>query len=290
MMTKKQDFAGKRVLLTGAASGIGRACALELAHRGAQLALVDIDETALETTVAEIRNLGAAVTPIVADLAFPQGVESAAAAALEALGQIDVLFSNAGVAVVKPLPTTTPADWQWIFAVNLWAAIGLSRALIPTMAARGGGQIVATASLAGLVGAPGMLPYSTTKFALVGFLEALRHDVADMGIDVTIVCPGYVPTNLHNATRYDNAGFARFMTAPPTWLAVSPTQAARTIVDGIARRAPWVVFGIEKLGWWLKRISPTAQFRLTRWLARHYELVAPPKSAAPLSRRSEQRA
>jgi NAD(P)-dependent dehydrogenase (short-subunit alcohol dehydrogenase family) len=279
-MTIKQDFTGKRVLLTGAASGIGRACALELARRGARLALVDIDATALEATVAEVRATGAAVTPIVADLASPHGVESTVAAALEALGHVDVLFSNAGVAVVKPLRTTTPADWQWVFDVNLWATIGLTRALLPTMAARGGGQIVATASIAGLVGAPGMLPYSTTKFALVGFLEALRHEVADAGIDVTIVCPGHVPTNLHQATRYDNAGFARFMTAPPSWLAVSPTQAAHTIVDGIARRAPWVVFGIEKLGWWLKRISPTAQFRVTRWLAHRYALVAPGGSAA----------
>src|SRR5262249_10192816 len=162
------------------------------------------------------------------------------------------------VAVVAPLLATREEDWEWILAVNVRAPIRLTRALLPAMLERGQGQLVFTASMAGLVGAPGMLAYSTTKFALVGFAESLRLELEGAGVAVTVVCPGYVRTNLHRATRYANAGFQRFLDAPPSWYGVSKEHAARAIAEGIAERDPLVLIGAEKLGWWLKRISPAA--------------------------------
>ena len=268
-----RSFAGKTVLLTGAASGIGRACAVELATAGAQLALVDIDADGLGETAAAVRARGARAHTLVADLANEEGVEGVARDALAALGHVDVLFSNAGVAVVAPVVGTKAEDWRWIFDINVWAPIRLTRALLPHMTARGTGYIVYTASLAGLIGAPGMVAYSTTKFALVGFAEALRHEIADKGIDVTVVCPGRVHTNLHRATRYGNLGFRRFLDQAPTWYGVTKERAARIIVRAMARRQPLVVFGGEKLGWWLKRIWPTGGLAAASWMARRLQLI-----------------
>ncbi|MGZ3408692.1 MAG: SDR family NAD(P)-dependent oxidoreductase, partial [Polyangia bacterium] len=169
-------------------------------------------------------------------------------------------------------------DWRWIFDVNVWAGVYLARAFLPAMVARGKGYIVFTASLAGLVGAPGMVAYSTSKFALVGFAESLRHELRDAGVDVTLVCPGYVKTNLHRATRYGNVGFQRLLDAPPAWYGLSSARAARRIVDGLARRRPLVVLGPEKLGWWLKRLWPSAGLAVTRWVAGRHGILPPPEA------------
>lgn len=253
------------MLITGAASGIGRACAFELARRGAQLALADIDKAGLEQISGV---LGQRASTWVADLASPAEIDHLAQSVLQNFGHIDVLINNAGVAVVAPLEDTTEADWDWIFAVNVRAPIRLTRALLPHMFERGKGHIVLTASLAGLTGAPGMLAYATTKSALVGFAKSLRLDVASKGIDVTTVCPGYVRTNLHRNTRYANDGFKKFLDDPPAWYGVTQELAAVEIAGAIERKDPLLVFGLEKLGWWLERVSPAASFALAKWAGR----------------------
>jgi NAD(P)-dependent dehydrogenase (short-subunit alcohol dehydrogenase family) len=270
----RASFQGKAVLLTGAGSGIGRACALELARRGARLGLVDINAASLDETASQVRALGVEVFPFTADLSREEAVERVAKEVEAAFGPLDVLFSNAGVAVVKPAVLTSEMDWDWILGVNVRAPIRLVRALVPSMVARGRGQIVLTASLAGLVGAPGMVAYSTTKFALVGFAESLRLELADAGVRVTAVCPGYVRTNLHKATRYANDGFERFLDSAPPWYGVSAARAAQIIVDGVARGRPQIVFGPEKAGWWLKRASPAVGFAVARWAARRMGILA----------------
>jgi short-subunit dehydrogenase len=273
MKRSRSAFAGKRILLTGAGSGIGQACALQLARQGAQLALVDIDADKLNATAKEARAAGSPVSLIVADLASPQAVERVAREAVEQLGGIDILFSNAGVAVVKPMVETSSADWEWIFNINLWATIRLARALVPEMVARRSGQLVFTASLAGLVAAPGMVAYSTTKFALVGFAEALRLELAGSGVDITVACPGFVRTNLHQSTRYANEGFARLMDAPPGWYGLTKERAAARILDAVASRRALIALGPERIGWWLKRAWPAAHFATMRWLASHFNLL-----------------
>lgn len=267
------QLANKVVALTGAASGIGRACALELAQRGCRLVLVDRDAERLATIGDDVRARGATVATIIADLGDAAAVDRAARDMLDAFGGIDVLFSNAGVAVVKPLAETTDEDWQWVMNVNLWAPIRLVRAIAPAMAARGSGQIALTASVAGLVGAPGMLAYSTTKFALVGFAESLRAELAASNVGVTVICPGYVPSGLHRATRYANPVFERMLDTMPSWFGVPVDRAARRIADAIARRDPQLVFGVEKLGWYLKRLSPALGFAVTRWTAQRAGIV-----------------
>jgi NAD(P)-dependent dehydrogenase (short-subunit alcohol dehydrogenase family) len=266
---------GRHVLLTGAASGIGYACALNLARRGARLALVDLDTDGLHKIIDEIRMRGGTAEPIVADLQNGEHLVEVASEATRLLGHVDILFNNAGVAVVKPMLSTTDGDWEWIVDINVRAPIRLARALLPQMIARRSGQLVFMASVAGLCGAPGMVAYSTTKFALVGFAESLRIELADAGVGVTVICPGYVRTNLHRATRYANEGFSRLLESPPPWYGLTKERAAEAIVEAVAQRRQLLALGPEKIGWWLKRAWPNAHASVARWVAERFKILPP---------------
>ena len=236
-----------KIAITGAASGIGRACAIEYAQRGWEVLAIDRRES----------NIGRS---IVADLADPDAIDR-----LD-LGPLDVLLSNAGVAVVKPQALTTDDDWRWLLDINVLAPIRLVRAFAPQL--RHGGQVAFVASLAGLFGAPGMVAYSTSKFALVGFAEAVRPELAALGIGVTVICPGYVKTGLHRATRYANPAFERMLDDPPRWYGMSAERVARRIADAIAARDAELVLGPEKLAWYAKRLSPALGRALARVVGR----------------------
>jgi len=267
-VSERDNIAGRHVLVTGAASGIGKATAVELARRGARLSLADIDETGVFEVASSLRARGDAATAYTVDMADGDQVRALASQAVHDGGPVDVVVNNAGVAVVAPFVRTSAPDWEWVLAVNVRGPIHLTRALLPAMLARGSGHIVMVASLAGLVGAPGMVAYTTTKFALVGFAEALRLEVADAGVDVTLVCHGFVRTNFAKASRYDNGDFRRFLAAPPSWYGLSQERVATKLADALVSRDPLVVLGPEKLGWWLKRLAPDAAFSVTRWAAR----------------------
>jgi NAD(P)-dependent dehydrogenase (short-subunit alcohol dehydrogenase family) len=272
-MKRSISFADRHVLVTGAASGIGRATALEMARRGASLSLLDIDRAGVEATAEAARALGRRAAAYQVDIADAAAVDEAAARVLAERGAVDVLVNNAGVAVAAPFLRTRAEDWDWIAGVNLWGPLRLTRALLPAMLERRSGQVVMVASLAGLVGAPGMVAYSTTKFAVVGFAETLRLELAGTGVGVTLICPGFVRTNLARATRYDNAGFRRFLDEPPSWYGMKQERVASAIADAVTSRRPLLVLGPEKLGWWLKRAAPEAAFAVTRWVAARTGIV-----------------
>jgi len=146
--------------------------------------------------------------------------------------------------------------------------VHVTRAFLPAMLARKRGHVVVVASVAGLVSAPGMVAYSTTKFAAVGFAEALRVEVEPHGIDVSVVCPGYVKTNLHRATRYANDAFRRFLDDPPRFYGMTDRAVGRAIANAVESRRDLVVLGPEKFGWWLKRLFPWAAHAMTKLVAR----------------------
>jgi short-subunit dehydrogenase len=127
---------------------------------------------------------------------------------------------------------------------------------------------VFVASLAGLVGAPTLVAYTTTKFAVVGFAEALRLELAGSGVGVTTVCPGFVRTNFAKSTRYERSPLASFLDHAPGWYGLSKERVARALVDAVVQRRPLVVLGPERVGWWLKRLAPEAAFTLTSWVVR----------------------
>lgn len=185
-------------MLTGASSGIGRATALALAHCKTNLHLIARREALLEQVCSEARALGASATAHVLDVrdadAFARTVESV----INQHGRIDVLINNAGVGAMKSFLETTEDDWKWTVDINLNAVVTGVRAVLPGMLERGQGVIVNVASLAGLM-ANTLAAYSASKAAVIGLSESLVLEYGHRGIDIVVVCPGIIATNIANA-------------------------------------------------------------------------------------------
>jgi NAD(P)-dependent dehydrogenase (short-subunit alcohol dehydrogenase family) len=199
---KMRDLKGKNVVITGAASGIGRATAEAFAREGARLHLCDIDEAALEETASAIGR--AVVFTSKVDVSKRDAVEAFANTIHEKNGKaIDVLVNNAGVGLAGGLLETSLEDWEWVLSVNLWGVIHGCHFFAPRMVKdQSGGHIVNIASALGLFAAPNITGYSTSKFAVVGLSEALRGELGPHKIGVTTICPGLIDTNIVKTTRY----------------------------------------------------------------------------------------
>jgi short-subunit dehydrogenase len=251
-----KNFRDYWVLITGAASGIGLALTREFAQAGANLILADINETGMKQAAAELEAGGAKTICIRADIRVPQEVEALAHRAVEQAGRVDILVNNAGLAMVAEMKDVTREEWDKILATNLYGPILLTHYLLPHFLARKSGHIVNLASMAGLIGIPGMVPYTTTKFGLVGFSLALRAELADFGVKVTAVCPGIVRTPILNNSPIK--GFTQELRDASAWIMISPEKAARLILAGIKRNQakviPTVFLGKVLLG--LSQIAP----------------------------------
>jgi NAD(P)-dependent dehydrogenase (short-subunit alcohol dehydrogenase family) len=198
------EFPGKVAVVTGAASGIGRAIAAQAAREGMRLVLADIEAGPLERTVAELRAAGAAVLAVPTDVSRAEQVAALAARALAAYGAVHLLFNNAGVATGGPIWEQPLAEWEWVMGVNLWGVVHGIRAFVPLMLAQDdAGYIVNTASIAGLVTAPALGIYTVTKHAVVALSEVLAAELAqrDAHITVSVLCPSWVRTRIMEAGR-----------------------------------------------------------------------------------------
>jgi short-subunit dehydrogenase len=260
-----KDLKNKWVLITGAASGIGRRLALEFASQGSNVIIADINEAGMRAVAGEVEAKGVKAVTIRADLSRPGEVESLARYAMEETGRVDVLVNNAGIAFVSETINVTIKEWERIMAVNLRGPVLLVHHLLPHMTRRGSGHIVNVASMAGLIGIPGLAPYTVTKFGLVGFSEALRIELAPSGIGVTAVCPGVVdtPIIINSPIR----GFSEDMRQLPPMMTTSPERAAKLIVKGVKRNRAKVLptTAPGRLFYLVKRLAPrTAEFLIKK--------------------------
>lgn len=253
---------GKKAIVTGAAAGIGRAIALALAGRGANVYLLDVDTAGLSEVAAEARRLGVAAAGHCCDLAEPGRVTAAAAAVLGEWGGVDVLVNNSGVAYYGPTERMTAAQWDRLLAVNLRAPVQLTCELPPHLLARPEAHVLNVCSVAGLVAGGKLAAYHTSKFGLVDFSEALRAEYSRRGLGVTALCPGLVRTGLLKTATNGRPG--KPLPEPPRWLCATPEPVAARAVRAIRRNEGLTLATPMAYGLWLlKRLSP----RLVAFLA-----------------------
>lgn len=276
-----KDIRGKRCLITGAASGIGRATAIAAAARGAELCLTDIQEEGLAATVETIGRQGETVRwagP--ADLTDHDAVRAMAAAIHDAAGSMDVVMNIAGASTWGRIEQLEHGDWQRMIDINLMGPIGVLECFVPPMIAAGrGGHVVNVSSAAGLFGLPWHAPYSASKFGLRGVSEVLRFDLRRHRIGVTLVCPGAVDTPLVDSVKtigFDSSDPAvrrereRFRRR-----AVSPEQVAEKILDGIERNRYLVLTSLDiRVLHWLQRVFPPAYVLAMRAANARFERLA----------------
>ncbi|HEX7858119.1 MAG TPA: SDR family oxidoreductase [Sphingobium sp.] len=199
------EIGGRAALVTGGGSGIGRGLALELAQRGASVAVADIIPDNAQAVAAEIEAMGGTAVAIACDVCERESVAEAKRQANAALGPISLLFANAGATSFERFTQMSDADVDWIYQVNLMGTTHCLQAFLPDMIAAGSGHVVATASMAGMLPAwiPLHAPYSGAKMGIIGLMLNLRQELGETGVGSTVYCPGGVATGMKdNNERY----------------------------------------------------------------------------------------
>jgi len=205
-----KELRGKVAVVTGGASGLGRAMAHAFAREGMHVAIADVDGANLERVAAELRAAGVNSVATRVDVSKAEQVGRWAIDARAALGGVHVVCNNAGVSPLGLAWETTLADWQWTLGVNLWGVIHGVRAFTPMLIEQDEGHIVNTASVAGLINPPGSAMYNVTKHAVVALSETLHHDLAERKskVGVSVLCPAYVATGIADSERNRPADLA----------------------------------------------------------------------------------
>jgi NAD(P)-dependent dehydrogenase (short-subunit alcohol dehydrogenase family) len=242
-----KTFQGRVGAITGAGSGIGRAVATELARRGAEVALCDVDEAGLAETADRIQATGTRVSTQRVDVADRQAVEEWADKVAADHGKVNLIVNNAGVALGANVETMSYEDLEWLMGVNFWGVVHGTKAFLPHLRAAGEGHIVNISSVFGMMGIPSQSAYNAAKFAVRGFTEALRIELdADGGkVSCTTIHPGGIKTNIARNGRFDDAtmsglGMSDLVQDPDKVVEMTerafrttPEKAAQVILDAV---------------------------------------------------------
>ena len=261
-MSRRMELQGRTALITGAGGGIGRAVAVSLARRGCNLALADIDEAGLAQTAQEIGQ-GVRVSRYRLDVADPQAVAALPERLLSDHAGLDVLVNNAGVALGGSFEQVAEADFEWLFSINFWGVVRMTRAFLPVLRRSPDARLVNLSSVFGLIAPPGQTAYVASKFAMRGFSESLRHELKTSSVGVTVVHPGGVATAIARSARLPAGATpqiaAQRLKFTESKLRLSPTIAGETIVRAMERRRPRVIVGTDaKIAAAVERIAPVS--------------------------------
>ena len=275
---------GSAAAVTGAASGIGRALAIELAARGCDLAIADRDEAGLAATAAELAKSGRKVTTHKVDVSQPAQIQEFAAAATAAHPGLNIVVNNAGVALLGQFNEIDQAQFEWLMNINFWGVVHGTRAFLGHLSTRPAAHIVNISSIFGIIAPAGQTAYCASKFAVRGFSEALRHEfwLAKSPINLTVVHPGGIKTNIVRNMRMgvtitDNARRVESIERFDNDFAKTTAQvAAQTIIKGIENNAPRVLIGGDaKFMDLLQRFRPGKYFNVLM-----KRITAPPGAQA----------
>jgi NAD(P)-dependent dehydrogenase (short-subunit alcohol dehydrogenase family) len=260
-------FAGRVALVTGAASGIGRALAIDLADRGCHLALCDINLPGLAETAALAQRDGLRISQHRLDVSDRAAVKALPSGIKDSHGGLDLLFNNAGVALTGSFEQLSEDHVDWLLNINLRGLIDMTRAFLPVLHASDDAMIVNTSSIFGLLAPPLSVPYSTSKFAVTGFSHTLRRELAATTVGVMVVHPGGVATNIATGGRmYEGISEAerkKVMEDSAKALTLAPSAAVKAILDAATRRQARVLVGRDaKMAAVLQRLFPTRYWEL----------------------------
>ncbi len=268
-----KSFKNKVAAITGAASGIGRALALELAGRGCHLALSDIDEEELQETARKASGVGVRVTSVRVDVADREAVYAWAEQVVSEHGKVNLIVNNAGVALGSTVEKMSYGDFEWLMGVNFWGVVHGTKAFLPHLKATGDGHIVNISSVFGLAGIPSQSAYNSAKFAVRGFTESLREelDMLGYGVSASSVHPGGIKTNIARAARMDESirdlglgaeGLDTREVFEKSFITTAES-AARTIVEGVKRNQRRILVGPDARVYdWMVRLLPSAYQRI----------------------------
>jgi short-subunit dehydrogenase len=261
------NLKGRTAVVTGAASGIGRAIATSLARRGCNLALADINDEALARTAAEIAAPGVRISKHHLDVSDRDAVAAFPDQVTAEHARVDVLVNNAGVALAGTFEQVSETDFEWLFGINFWGVVGMTRAFLPLLHHSDDARIVNLSSIFGIIAPPGNTAYSASKFAVRGFSESLRHGLRKTRIGVTVVHPGGVATSIVRSARMPKTNSPEEEEAKrksfEAILTLPPAMAGETIVRGLEHRKARVLVGSDaKVIAILERLIPVNYWNL----------------------------
>ncbi|MGW0159006.1 SDR family NAD(P)-dependent oxidoreductase [Mycobacterium sp. NPDC003323] len=244
-----EGFAGKVAVVTGAGSGIGQALAVELGRSGAKLAISDVDTEGLAVTEERLKAIGAPVKADRLDVTEREAFELYADAVKEHFGKVNQIYNNAGIAYQGDIEVSTYKDIERVMDVDFWGVVNGTKAFLPHLIASGDGHVVNVSSVFGLFAVPGQAAYNSAKFAVRGFTEALRQEMAvnKHPVKVTCVHPGGIKTAIaRNATAAEGIDVAEMAKAFDTKLArTSPEKAAQIILEAVRKDRARVLVGAD---------------------------------------------
>ncbi len=264
-VSSAQRMVGKVAIVTGAASGLGRALSEALAMDGAFVVVADINGSKAEEVAAGIRHHGGSAEAASLDVSSEADVAQVVSKVVAAHGHLDFMFNNAAIAIVGELRDGNAADFRRVVDVNLFGVVHGTMAAYGVMLRQGFGQIVNLSSMTGLMPTPLLTAYSTTKWAIVGFSTALRAEAARLGVRVSVVCPGLVRTDMGEHNVYWNVRKEDYLPRLPWRWMSQPDKAAKCILRGVERNQAVIVFPFfARAAWYLHRAFPWAFVPLMR--------------------------
>jgi NAD(P)-dependent dehydrogenase (short-subunit alcohol dehydrogenase family) len=271
-MTSDMKLKNRTAVITGAASGIGRGIAVSLARRGCNLALADLNDESISETARMAQSAqtqqphSLRITQHHLDVADRHAVAAFPEAVMAAHPGVDILVNNAGVAIGGTFEAASEEDFEWLFEINFWGVVRMTRAFLPLLRKSDDARLVNLSSLFGLIAPPGQTAYSASKYAVRGFSNSLRHELAGSNVGVTVVHPGGVATSIADNARVPKdtppEEVARRKAIANRALRMPPQTAGEIIVRAIERRSPRVLVGNDaKLLALVERLAPASYWK-----------------------------
>jgi len=270
-------FQNRIAVVTGGASGIGRALCEELARRGAAVVVADIDFDRAQEVASAIASQGGRAEAADVDVADAKQMEKLVEQTVSRHGRLDYFFNNAGFGVVGELRDLTPEHWERLVDVNILGVVYGTMAAYRVMVRQGSGHILNMSSLNGLTPTPILTPYGTTKWAVVGFSTSLRVEAASLGVKVSVACPSLVRTNFPDRAAYVGVDKEAYLKRLPWRLMMEPEDAARAILRGVVRNQAIIICpAYGRLIWWFQRHFPWLLAPVWRMTVREWRKLRQP--------------